>query len=212
MTEPSYTFQTMKTVSNRLFPLIILHHSTRIVPVVEFPSTRSEIAEPLSNSSLDLSLLTLEVRRRGDISVASTVSYTTVDVTARGGADYEPVSGVLQFEEGSNVAEIAIRALANHKREEDTEFLVQLSLPPITTDQPTTIGENSTMRVLVRNLPLLGPYFPALPQLDNVRSYGERLHTAGLYYDLPLACITVSVPLARASEGTVIQLSYFPGV
>lgn len=133
----------------------------------------------------------LEVQRFGDNSTISAVSYTTVDQSAKRGRDYVPTSGVIVFAEGHTSAKILITVLANHDRDEDAMFTVQLSLATTLTYDPVIIGGNSTVTVLIRNLWLLGAYFSTLPQLDNVEEDGERANTAGLYYDLPLTCITV---------------------
>lgn len=168
-------------------------------PTVQFPSpgTRHQL-EPLSDASLDSSQLTLTLLRTGDLSLRSRVWYGTVDGSAMAGRDYSPVSGVITFAEGQGNAELAIPILANHELSEDTNFTVQLALPGPAEDSvhdPTSIGTNHTVTVVIENRELLGSYFPALPRLCSVEEVGGVRTCAMevLYFDLPLMCITVSV-------------------
>ncbi len=131
--------------------------------------------------------------------------------SARGGEDYVPVAGRrLVFQEGEVSAEIRIPILANHRHRRDTNFTVRLSLPTQSpsnsTSDPTVIGGVSNVTVMIRDYDLTGPYFPALPELDNMVD-GTRQHTAGVYYDLPLACITVSWKQLHSME---VSQSFFP--
>lgn len=164
-------------------------------PVVSFGSAKPiHQPEPLSNSSLDMSIVTLTVVRTGDLSVSSRVWYTAVDGSARAGQDYALTHGVIVFERGQAIAELAVPILANHLVTMDTNFTIQLSLLSESTNDPTSIGTNSTVTVVIDNRELLGVYFPSLPQLCNVEEGGRVTCTPGvLYFDLPLLCITVSI-------------------
>lgn len=152
--------------------------------------------EPLSNSFLDYSPVTLSLLRTGDLSLVSRVWYTTLDGSAVAGRDYTFMSGVVTFPEGQMFAELAIPILANHELDMDANFTVQLSLPVhegLVYD-PTNIGVNNTVTVVIENKELLGAYFPALPQLCSVEDVGgvRACTMEGLYFDLPLKCISVS--------------------
>ena len=150
------------------------------------------VSEPLSSRDLDSLSVVVEVVRDGDTAWVSTVDFSTVDGSAKAGVDYAAVNGTLVFQPGNTSVLISVPILANHQLRRDTRFTLQLFLPdPSTTSDPTTIGPASTVTVVIRDYDLEGPYFPALPQLDNTVG-GVRQYTAGVYYDLPLTCITVS--------------------
>ncbi len=164
-----------------------------VAPVVQFSSPAyNHVREPLSNSSLDLSTLTLALSRVGDASLPSLVAYATRDESAIAGRDYAPSSGSVVFETGQVLAELVFRILANPDLQDDSSFTVHLSQ----VSPHTNIGANSTVIVAIANRDLLGPYFPALPQLCSVEEEeGGGVRTCSpeaLYFDLPLLCITVS--------------------
>lgn len=167
---------------------------TCTVPVVQFSVAELETLEPLSNTALDSSPLQLEVVREGDSSRVSNISYHTADLSAQSGQDYEHVTGVLEFESGSTRKEVNVSILPNPQQTLNTTFEVRLSLPANhSSSDPTTLGDNSVITVTIRNLPYEGVYFPALPQVDNMEDGRRAGHAAGVYYDMPLMCITVWV-------------------
>lgn len=139
-----------------------------------------------------MSLVNLTLVRTGDHSIPSKVMYTTVDGSARAGQDYIYTHGVVVFDRGQEIAKLVVPILANHRVTMDTNFTVQLSQPPESTDDPTNIGTNSTVTVVIDNRELLGVYFPALPRLCNVDEGRVTCTPGALYFDLPLLCITVS--------------------
>lgn len=173
------------------------------VPVVEFAHNQTiRFKEPLYNTSLN-STLTLQLQRSGDLSFPITVYYSTNDQSARSGYDFEHTLGIIRFAEEESSAKISIRVLANHASSADREFGVQLSLdtsrdsksgvePNGTSNVPVQLGAMSRVTVCILNYVVTGPYFPTPPLLDNVRQDGVRSYSSGLYFDLPLACITVS--------------------
>ena len=61
--------------------------------------------------------------------VAVTVSYTTVDGTARVGADYESLTGTLRFDPRETSKTITVQTVDDDTREEGEEFTVELSDP-----------------------------------------------------------------------------------
>lgn len=144
-----------------------------------------------------MSSLRLQVMRTGDTNYVSTVRFATVDGSAVGGMDYQPVNESLVFQKEQTTAEIEIPILANPQRNSDSFFTVQLSLSisvPNTSDptsNPTVLGPVSSVTVVIQDLDLKGPYFPALPVVTNTVG-GVLLNSSELYYDLPLVCITVS--------------------
>ncbi len=165
-----------------------------IVPVVEFAisshsSSRDhviQVKEPLSNNQLDSLNVTLTLRRSGDTSRPSTIRYFTSQSTALNWQDYVPISGSIIFENEATTAEISVQILSNARRDEDSEFLLALSQ-----SHGTSVGNHSTVRILIKNNEIQGPYFPALPVLDNAGERGSRAYTGGMTFDLPLICITV---------------------
>lgn len=131
--------------------------------------------------------MVLQLVRTGDTSIASIVNYTTVNQSALSGRDYVLSSGTIMFDRGDNSSEVVVLLLANHERDENSVFKVEVFKSASSNFDPTDIGSVRSIAVEIENLHLAGPYFTALPQLDNVQAGGG----AGMYYDLPLACITV---------------------
>ena len=173
-----------------------------VAPMVQFTSSCRHVSEPLSNSVLDRSTLTLHLVRSGDISLPSNVTYAAIDESAKAGEDFDLTSGMITFTQGQNTSELVIVILANHKRRYNTSFAVELS--SMTSDLTTTIGTNNSVAVLIEDVGVSGPYFPVLPQLCNVAEGGgvEACAPQQLYFDLPLTCITVSV--TRHDVGVVM--------
>lgn len=164
-------------------------HACAVAPMVQFTSPRRcHVAEPLYDSVT----LTFDLVRTGDTSLPSNVTYTAIDESARGGLDFNLTSGIITFREGQITAELAIVILANHNKRYNTTFAVELS--SVTSD-PTTIGTNSSVTVLIEDAGVSGPYFPALPRLCNMAEGGgvEACAPQPLHFDLPLTCITVSI-------------------
>lgn len=170
--------------------------------MVEFASPQYvHVQEPLLSNSLDQTSVTLTLLRTGDRSNSSSIEYFTVNGSAIAGRDYVSADGggVIVFGRGQATVDIDIHILANHQLSKDTHFIVQLSLLLSgATNDPTIIGTNSTVTVVIENRELLGVYFPALPWLCNVEEGGVTTCTPGaLYFDLPLLCVTVSEPMLR---------------
>ena len=145
-----------------------------------------QVLEPLSNSMLDAVNLIVKVQRSGDTDLISNITYSTIDSSAKSGQDFIYTSGIVTFHKGENSTIISVSILANHLSNVDSMFSLLLSMP----SYPTTI-RNNQVNVTITNRVLLGPYFSSVPQLDNVY-HGTRHFSGGEYFDLPLACITVS--------------------
>ncbi|HYH08228.1 MAG TPA: Calx-beta domain-containing protein [Thermoanaerobaculia bacterium] len=75
-------------------------------------------------------LLQFTVVRSGDLSVPTTVSYATEDVTATAGADYQAASGAINFAAGEGVKTIAITILGDTTRESNESLAVKLVSAP----------------------------------------------------------------------------------
>lgn len=95
--------------------------------------------------------VTLTIHRSGDLSLAATVDYTTVDGTAKTGTDYTKTSGTATFDAGSDTVTIHIPLIDSHKFGGGTEqFTVNLSNPvgaDVTSGQATgtvTITNNDS--------------------------------------------------------------------
>lgn len=112
--------------------------------------------------------VTLTVARTGDLAIASTVDYTTVDGTATAGADYAPTSGTLNFAAGESSKTITVPIIADNVYEGDETFSLLLSNPtggdPVITYGTATIKiyDGSSQPYLTINdlnyiFPLNGP-------------------------------------------------------
>ena len=97
----------------------------------------------------------LSVRRRSNATAGPvTVSFATVDVTARAGIDYVPKSGVLTFAAGAFVANVSVEILGNKRDDGDRVFNVVLSSPTggatlgMVNVAPVTITDNDAGGVI----------------------------------------------------------------
>lgn len=173
-------------------------HCVLVAPKVEFSLPDGELSpvlhvnEPLSNSSFDQSLLSVMLTRSGDISISSIVTMSAVDQTAKNERDFLFHATNITFPAGNSSMFLTVPILANHMRDMDSTFILQLSTSLDVKSDSDLFSSNDSVEVVIVNRALDGPYFPGLPQLDNVEDK-VRSYSGGQYYDLPLLCITVSI-------------------
>ena len=162
-----------------------------LAPMVSFFQTHYSIAEPLSNFPLDRTTLTLYLARTGDMSRTSIVFYYTVDGTAQAGIDFVAAEGQAVFLPGENSTQLVVQLLANHARENDSTFLVELMTN--SSSAPTSVSqEGGQAQVEVRNMHVSGVYFPALPVVASLLEDGSYRWGDLLDPNTPLLCVTVS--------------------
>ena len=89
------------------------------------PSIAVADAAPVAEGGMAEFVVTLSTA--GDETVS--VSYSTADGTAIASADYESSAGTLEFAAGETSKTIAVRTVDDEIREEDEEFMVELSNP-----------------------------------------------------------------------------------
>lgn len=162
-----------------------------LAPLIQFNSSvTTYIQEPLSNYPIDYKEVKLTLSRTGDLSLNTSIQYYTS--SADGLVNYQ--AGVVDFLEGddSNVIKIHISFDPHHK---DRRFYVYLQMKE--NEINVQIGPMNKTLVVVKDTILTGPLFPAAPQIKSFLSTEDSytlLSTIDktLYYDLPLACITVS--------------------
>ena len=177
------------------YAMVCIHY--HVVPVVQFTMPVSpngnvprtlQVEEPLSNSSLDKSVLPVTLIRSRDVSFPSTVTLSALDRTARNEGDFVFHTTHVHFPAGSTSVSLTIPILANHLRQTHSTFTLQLLGDA---SDPSINGHNDSIEVVIMNRELKGPFFPGLPQLDNLVD-GIRSYSGGRYHDLALICITVS--------------------
>jgi len=106
--------------------------------------------------------ITLTVLRGNDVALGPTaVDFATSDGTAKVGADYQAVSGILAFPENETVKTITIPILRNGLVTNNTRFAVILSNPT----GGTTLGTASTT-VNIINATELGTFRTVAPPFD----------------------------------------------
>lgn len=91
-------------------------------PRIRFQSSSGTFAE-------DAGAATLTLVREGDLSVTSTIVYTTSDLTAIAGSDYTATSKTVQFNPGESSKTIAVPILEELVDEDNESFDIQLSNP-----------------------------------------------------------------------------------
>lgn len=176
---------------NVVYEIKMLLSLSFLAPIVQFKQSMVYTSEPLSNNLIDYKAVTIPIQRTLGPNVNASVLYSTVDTTGCLKC-YVPTKGKVYFPIGNYSQFIAIQVLVNHTSHRNEVFYVQLS---IDYSSDTLIGERNVTKVIVRNTPLNGVYFPTNPRIMSLlNEEGAVLSWNGsLYYDLPLACITVSV-------------------
>ena len=110
--------------------------------------------------------VTVAVLRGNDMAWGPiTVDYTTSNLTARAGQDYEAVSGTLPFMENETIKTIPIPILRNGSVTNNTSFRVTLSNPT----GGATLGTASTT-VNITSAPELGTFRTVAPPFDTALS------------------------------------------
>lgn len=149
------------------------------------------VTEPLSNRTLDQSLLCVNLIRQGDTDYVSTVSISSRDGSARNGRDFIFQDHTVTFYRGVSSLSMTIPILANHRSNENLNFWLELTGTPDSTFDPLYFSYHDSVEVVILNKIVEGPFFLAPPQLDNREDWG-RSYSGGQYYDLPLLCLSVS--------------------
>ena len=117
--------------------------------------------------------------------------------TALAGVDFVAAEGQAVFLPGENSTQLVIQVLANHARQNDSTFLVELTAN--SSSAPTSVSQEAGQaQVEVHNLYVTGVYFPGLPVVaslleDSSYQWGDLLDP-----NTPLACVTVSVCVGGA--------------
>jgi len=73
--------------------------------------------------------ITVQVNRTGPAGGACSVAYTTADLTANAGSDYEASTGTLTFAPNERSQSITIKILDDDVEEDDEQFLIRLTAP-----------------------------------------------------------------------------------
>jgi hypothetical protein len=96
-------------------------------PDPEEPAVLAVADASISEGDRGTSTVTVPVTLSSASSQAITVSYRTVDGTAKAKADYNAASGTLTFQPGETSRTISIAIQGDHKREANETFSVELS-------------------------------------------------------------------------------------
>jgi hypothetical protein len=87
----------------------------------------------------DAGLITITVTRTGSTASSASVSYSTADVSAVTGSDYNGTSGTLSFAAGETSKSFTVRILDDTVTESNETFRVALSGPTnVSAGSPTT--------------------------------------------------------------------------
>ena len=92
--------------------------------------------------------VTLTVKRAGDLSVTTTVNYTTADVSATTPEDYTKTSGFLTFDPGVDSQQIFVPIIDDQLVEPTQSFTVTLSAAANTPTATTTINNPATVQII----------------------------------------------------------------
>ena len=106
----------------------------RIIPgdvEVEFQSVEYSILEGDGKVEID-------IIRKGDLSIKTTVKYETIEGSATANDDYVPVDDVLVFEPKEDKKTVTIIIIDDDEWEPDETFFIRLSLP----DDSDTVNGN----------------------------------------------------------------------
>ena len=143
--------------------------------------------EPLSEFPPDRTFAILPVTRAGDLSLPSTLAFSTLEATAEVGRDFKATAGLVMFQRDQNRTSVVVEVLANHQSQESVVFHVALK-----DNSEVRVGEPGQAAVLIHNRPVTGVFFPDLPILASPSPSGKVSWGAQLPSDGPLICVTVS--------------------
>jgi len=90
-------------------------------PEISFVSPKFQFMENVGDA-------TIGIKRSGPVSFPVTISWHTVDGSAKAGEDYEEGSGKVEFEEGCHYKEITVSILEDDQWNEDKDFTVNLKM------------------------------------------------------------------------------------
>jgi len=168
------------------------------------------VPEPLSNKSLDQSILFLTLVRRGNSSFHTTATVRSRDISAKNGRDYIFKEQIVIFAEAVTFVTLNVSILANHDSDQNQSFSLILRGIPDPVFDARYFSFQDQVEVVIVNREVRGPFFLAIPQLDNQEVRG-RSYSGGQYYDLPLVCISVSSYTISESIGFhfVFCVSYY---
>ena len=172
------------------FPLV-----SSAEPKVWFSSINYTVQEPLSNFDVDRRCVILTLLRGGDLSLSVTISYMTIEDSARPGEHYVPVEGTIRFEPNEHAHNLTVPILSSEDSS-DVSFRVTLqtneTARPTNGDRPLPrVAEPSEARVVVVNTPLTGVLFPDVPRVVSLLPNGSYATDTPLYYNAPIICVDV---------------------
>nr|CAB3247089.1 FRAS1-related extracellular matrix protein 2 [Phallusia mammillata] len=155
-------------------------------PIIEFARTNFEITEPETED--DISIVQIPVVRRGDLSQASEVRVYTKDGNALSGRDYNPVSKVLNFDEGVSEKIVEIEVLYDDEKEIRESFTVRLE-PDV--NMVAEIGEQRAIIYINQQRILADVTFPSKPNVISLRHYDDMANApANPPSGYPVICVS----------------------
>lgn len=149
------------------------------------------VKEPLSNQTLDQSLLSVTLDRDVGTNYVVTVSVSSRNGSAVKGRDFLFQEQNVTFDKNVSSLTLVVHILANHQSDEDLNFWLDLTSTPDLIFEPLNYTYHDNVEIVILNSMVEGPLFLARPQLDNKEDWG-RSYSGGQYYDLPLLCLSVS--------------------
>lgn len=169
-------------------------------PKVWFSSDNYTVQEPISNFEVDRRCAILTLQRGGDISKSLTVSYTTLQDSARPGEHYVPVNGTVHFQPAELTRNLTVPILASEDSHE-VSFEVKLLTNatvfddhfPLSMTEEEEEEEQTKASVIILNTPLIGVLFPDKPVVVSLLPDGSYSTDTSLYYNSPLVCVDVSI-------------------
>ena len=161
---------------------------------MSFAQAEYYVEEPLSNYPVDHMQFTITLTRSGDTNLPISVILSTRSGTANEGIDYIAVNTTLHFQAGVNtVNTTAMRVLANHRKQFNTEFYVVLNTTPASESEVRLKGKGEA-KIVIKHWVLKGVFFPGLPLIAS-NEYSNDLNNITfstlLSHDNPLMCVTV---------------------
>jgi len=88
----------------------------------------------------------ISILRTGDLSVAASVTLTSVDSSANNGSDYQVINEVVDFASGDAIKLIVIQLINDNEIESDEFFNLQLSEPT-----NVTLGAKSELKITIKD-------------------------------------------------------------
>uniref|UniRef100_A0AAY5KU18 Calx-beta domain-containing protein n=1 Tax=Esox lucius TaxID=8010 RepID=A0AAY5KU18_ESOLU len=164
--------------------------------VIRFSETRYRVKEPAARGQV--AVVTVAVRRHGDVSRVSVVRVHTKDGSAHSGQDYNPLSQELVFSVGQSERLVEVQVLHDEERETRETFTLHLTL------DTRMVADTQVSRAVVfieeeEGGGVRGVMFPAVPVVVSLLVYDDppSLPTpAGPHppTGYPLVCVTACDP------------------